>query len=74
MGQNRTCLGEFDITMESGLFLDSQVDILRHNIIGDVCGIRHAYGTGPIAESFIYIMGVSSLQCEISNSYLYRLL
>jgi hypothetical protein len=44
---NRTCLGEFDITMESGLFLDSQVDILRHNIIGDVCGIGHACGTGP---------------------------
>jgi hypothetical protein len=27
VGPNRTCLGEFDITMESGLFLDSQVDI-----------------------------------------------
>ena len=62
MGPNRTCLGEFDIKMESDLFLDSQVDILCHNIIGDVCGIRHASGTGPIAESFIYIMGVSSLQ------------
>ena len=61
MVTNRTCLGEFDITMESGLFLDSQVDILRHNIIGDVCGIGHACGTGPISESFIYIMGLSSL-------------
>jgi hypothetical protein len=27
VGPNRTCLGEFDITMESGLFLDSQVEI-----------------------------------------------
>jgi hypothetical protein len=27
IGPNRTCLGEFDITMESGLFLDSQVEI-----------------------------------------------
>jgi hypothetical protein len=35
--------------MESGLFLDSQVEIWRHNIIGHVCG------TGPISESFIYI-------------------
>ena len=62
MGPNRTCLGEFGITMESGLFLDSQVDICRHNIIGDVCGIGHACGTGPISKSFIYIMGLSSLQ------------
>jgi hypothetical protein len=48
--------------MESGLFLDSQVDIWRHNIIGDVCGIGHACGTGPISKSFIYIRGLSSLQ------------
>jgi hypothetical protein len=48
VGPNRTCLGEFDITMESGLFLDSQVEILRHNIFGHVCGTR------PISESFIY--------------------
>jgi hypothetical protein len=27
VGPNRTCLGEFGITMESGLFLDSQVDV-----------------------------------------------
>jgi hypothetical protein len=27
VGPNRTCLAEFDITMESGLFSDSQVDI-----------------------------------------------
>jgi hypothetical protein len=27
VGPNRTCLGQFDITMESGLFLDSQVEI-----------------------------------------------
>jgi hypothetical protein len=27
VGPNRTCLGEFDITMESSLFLDSQVEI-----------------------------------------------
>jgi hypothetical protein len=31
---NQTCLGEFDITMESGLFMDSQVEIWRHNITG----------------------------------------
>ena len=48
--------------MESGLFLDSQVDILRHNIFGHVCGIGHACGTETISESFIYIMGPSSLQ------------
>ena len=47
---NRTCLGEFDITMESGLFLDSQVEIWCHNVIGHVCG------TGPISESFIYVV------------------
>jgi hypothetical protein len=74
MGPNRTCLGEFDITMESGLFSDSQVDIWRHNIIGHVCGI------GPACEpdlflSLSYILWVYLLsKCEISNSYLYRLL
>ena len=56
VGPNRTCLEKVDITMESGLFLDSHVDIWRHNIIGDVCGIGHACGTGPISKSFIYIM------------------
>ena len=40
--------------MESGLCLDSQVEIWRHNIIGHICGIRHVCGTGPISESFIY--------------------
>jgi hypothetical protein len=28
VGPNLTCLGEFDIAMESGLFLDSQVEWL----------------------------------------------
>jgi hypothetical protein len=43
-----------NFTMESGLFLDSQVEIWRHNIIWHVCG------TGPISESFIYIYKWSS--------------
>jgi hypothetical protein len=68
VGPNRTCLGEFDITMESGLFLDSQVEIGRHDIIGHVCRTVHVCGTGHISESFIYIYHLHTLR---HMSYVY---
>ena len=57
--------------MESGFFLDSKVEILRHNIIGHVCGIGYVCGIGPISESFKYIYESRRLCIDTDKAYIY---